>query len=94
MGKCGILLNQKEAKDHGEGGSLVGHKLRDGSGGDSRRCDQRDIGAESVPMLKSMASVDVSGCGFCGQDGEGQNRAECLRELHDEFGMKTFYCNS
>ena len=59
-------FNRKEAKDHGEGGSLVGHKVQDGdkvviiedvtTAGTSIR--------ETVPILKNAGprSVKVMGC--------------------------------
>ena len=88
-----FCFNRKEAKDHGEGGSLVGHKLRDGE----RVVIVEDVTTagtsvrESVPMLKSMASGDVSGLVVSVDRMEkGRTERSALRELHDEFGMKTF----
>jgi orotate phosphoribosyltransferase len=88
-----FCFNRKEAKDHGEGGSLVGHKLRDGE----RVVIVEDVTTagtsvrESVPMLKSMASVEVSGLVVSVDRMEkGRTERSALRELHDEFGMKTF----
>ncbi|NLG16608.1 MAG: orotate phosphoribosyltransferase [Fibrobacter sp.] len=87
-----FCFNRKEAKDHGEGGNLVGHKLRDGekvvivedvtTAGTSVR--------ESVPMLKSVAEVDVCGLIVSVDRMErGSGEASALSELRDEFGMKT-----
>ncbi len=87
-----FCFNRKEAKDHGEGGNLVGHKLRDGqkvvivedvtTAGTSIR--------ESVPMLKSVADVKICGLIVSVDRMErGSGEASALSELRDEFGMKT-----
>ncbi|HPU58701.1 MAG TPA: orotate phosphoribosyltransferase, partial [Candidatus Avimonas sp.] len=56
-------FNRKEAKDHGEGGSMVGYKLKDGdrvviiedviTAGTAMR--------ECIPVLKSAANVEIAG---------------------------------
>jgi orotate phosphoribosyltransferase len=58
-----FCFNRKEAKDHGEGGSLIGHRLCDGdmvviiedvtTAGTSIR--------ESIPLLQAAARVKVAG---------------------------------
>jgi len=59
----GFCFNRKEAKDHGEGGSLVGHKLRDGD----RVLIVEDVTTagtsvrETVPILTSAARVTIAG---------------------------------
>lgn len=86
-------FNRKEAKDHGEGGSIVGHKPADGerlviiddvtTAGTSVR--------ESAALLKSVAKVTL--CALVvsvdrmekGVSGKG-----ALEEIRELFGMKTF----
>lgn len=58
-----FLFNRKEAKDHGEGGLLIGHKLADGD----RVVIIEDVTTagtsvrETLPLLQSQASVRVAG---------------------------------
>ncbi|NLE00354.1 MAG: orotate phosphoribosyltransferase [Fibrobacter sp.] len=88
-----FCFNRKEAKDHGEGGSLVGHKLRDGervvliedvtTAGTSVR--------ESIPMLKATAKVNVCGLVVSVDRMEkGTSSKSALSELRTEFGIKAF----
>ena len=59
----GVAFDRKEAKDHGEGGRLVGRRPRDGD----RVLIIEDVTTagtsvrESVPLLRSLADVDVVG---------------------------------
>jgi len=87
-----FCFNRKEAKDHGEGGSLVGHKLRDGesvviiedvtTAGTSIR--------ESIPMLRAAAAVDVKGLVVSVDRMErGAGDRSALEELRNEFGITT-----
>ena len=54
-------FNRKEEKDHGEGGVMVGHKLKDGE----KVCIIEDVITagtairESLPILKNCADVDI-----------------------------------
>lgn len=84
------LYNRKEAKDHGEGGSLVGHKLRDGervgiiedvtTAGTSVR--------ESILLLRAAANVEVVGLIVSVDRQErGQGKLSALAELREEFGI-------
>ncbi|MEF9919354.1 MAG: orotate phosphoribosyltransferase, partial [Eubacterium sp.] len=55
-------FNRKEAKDHGEGGSLIGYTPKDG---DHAMIIEDVITAgssvrESVPLLKSIADVNIT----------------------------------
>ena len=58
-----FCFNRKEAKDHGEGGLLVGHKLTDGQ----RVLIIEDVTTagtsirETVPVLKSAADIQLAG---------------------------------
>jgi len=59
----GFLFNRKEAKDHGEGGSLVGHELVDGE----RVVLVEDVTTagtsvrETLPLLEAAAAVRIAG---------------------------------
>jgi len=87
-----FCFNRKEAKDHGEGGTLIGHKLKSGesvvivedvtTAGTSIR--------ESVPMLKSVAAVTVRGLIVSVDRMErGSGEKSALDELRDEFSLRT-----
>ena len=89
----GLCFNRKEAKDHGEGGVLVGHALRDGD----RVLIVEDVTTagtsirETVPILRAAANVEVVGLVVSvdrmerGPSGEGS----ALEEVGREFGMRT-----
>ena len=85
-------FNRKEAKDHGEGGSLIGSKPQDGdrvliiedvvTAGTSVR--------ESIPLLKSIADVQVTTLVVSVDRMErGQGKKTSLEELACEFGIRT-----
>lgn len=88
-----FCFNRKEVKDHGEGGSLVGHKPEDAqtalivedvtTAGTSIR--------ETVPVLKAAADVRPSGLVVSVDRMErGTGSKNALVELRDEFQMQTF----
>src|SRR3954462_1972747 len=58
----GFCFNRKEAKDHGEGGVLVGHRLKDGD----RVVIIEDVTTagtsirETVPLLKAAAKIELT----------------------------------
>lgn len=58
-----FLFNRKEAKDHGEGGLLIGHKLADGD----RVVIIEDVTTagtsvrETLPLLQAQANVHIAG---------------------------------
>lgn len=58
-----FAFNRKEAKDHGEGGQLVGHKPKNGQ----RVLILEDVTTagtsirETVPLLRSLADVELAG---------------------------------
>jgi orotate phosphoribosyltransferase len=59
----GFCFNRKEAKDHGEGGVLIGHKLNDGDNVlivEDVTTAGTSIG-ETLPILKNAAKVNVDG---------------------------------
>lgn len=86
-------FNRKEAKDHGEGGVVIGHKLKDGdrvvivedviTAGTSVR--------ESVPLLKAQAKVEIPALIVSVDRMErGTGELTALKEVEVEFGIKTF----
>ena len=86
-------FNRKEAKDHGEGGSLVGYKPQDGqeilivedviTAGTSVR--------ESLPLLASVAKVNVHGLIISVDRMErGKSELSALQEVKKEFGIQTY----
>ncbi len=88
-----FCFNRKEAKDHGEGGTMVGCKLSAGN----RVVIIEDVTTagtsvrESVPLLKRTSGVEVAGLVVSVdrmEKGTGQKSA--LSELREEFGITTF----
>ena len=88
-----FCFNRKEAKDHGEGGIMVGHKLKEGdkvviiedvtTAGTSIR--------ESVPFLKHTLGIDVVGLVVSVDRMErGIGTKSALAELREEFHFATF----
>jgi orotate phosphoribosyltransferase len=89
----GFCFNRKEAKDHGEGGSLVGHIPRAGdrvvliedvtTAGTSIR--------ETVPLLNTAAGVQLSALVVAVDRKErGSGQASALREIRERYGIPTF----
>jgi len=88
-----FFFNRKEAKDHGEGGSIIGHKLKDGD----RVVIIEDVTtagtsiAETVPVLKAAANVDVNALVISVNRMErGSGEKSALDEIRETYGMKTF----
>ncbi len=88
-----FCFNRKEEKDHGEGGRLVGHKLRDGE----RVLIVEDVTTagtsirETVPLLRAAAKVQLAGLVVAVDRQErGTGEQSALRELEREFGMPCF----
>jgi orotate phosphoribosyltransferase len=88
-----FCFNRKEAKDHGEGGNLVGHAPKDGekvlivedvtTAGTSIR--------ETVPLLKQAAKVELTGLVVSVDRMEkGTGELNALDELSQEHAMRTF----
>ncbi len=87
-----FCFNRKEAKDHGEGGVIVGRKLRDGD----RVLIVEDVTTagtsirETVPVLRSAAEVSLAGLIVSVNRMErGTTDRTALAELADEFSMPT-----
>jgi len=86
-------FNRKEIKDHGEGGVIVGHKLKDGdkvviiedvmTAGTAVR--------ESLPILKAAADVEIIGIIISVDRMEkGKGEKSAVQEVFEEFGIKVF----
>ena len=86
-------FNRKEAKDHGEGGSLIGYKPKDG---DKIAIIEDVITAgtsvrESIPLLKSLADVEIASVIISVDRMErGQGGKTTIEEIKDEFGISTY----
>lgn len=86
-------FNRKEAKDHGEGGVLVGHAPADGE----RVLIVEDVTTagtsvrETVPILRAAADVSLAGL-VVSVDRQERGRGErsALSELREEYAMPTF----
>lgn len=88
-----FAFNRKEKKDHGEGGGLVGHKLRDGE----RIVIVEDVTTagtsvrESVELLGAVAKVELVGLIVSVDRQErGTGERSALAELRETFGLETF----
>ncbi len=86
-------FNRKEAKDHGEGGVMIGHKLKDGD----RVLIIEDVTtagtsiAETVPLLKNEAKISLSGlCVSVDRMERGTGKKTALAEIRETYSMKTF----
>ncbi|MFN3192589.1 MAG: orotate phosphoribosyltransferase [Aureliella sp.] len=87
-----FCFNRKEAKDHGEGGTLVGHKLSNGD----RVLIIEDVTTagtsirETVPVLRSAASIELAGLVVSVDRGErGTGEQSALSQVGSEFAMPT-----
>ena len=89
-----FCFNRKEAKDHGEGGTLIGHTPRSGD----RVVIVEDVTTagtsirETVPLLRA-ASADVKLAGLVvsvDRQERGTGTKTALAEVAETFGMKTF----
>lgn len=89
----GWCFNRKEAKDHGEGGVLVGHDLADGD----RVVIIEDVTTagtsirETVPILRAAADVELAGLVVSVDRLETGTRpgVSALAEVGEEFSMAT-----
>ncbi|MCI5727939.1 MAG: orotate phosphoribosyltransferase [Clostridia bacterium] len=88
-----FFFNRKEAKDHGEGGVMVGYKLKDGdkvviiedviTAGTAMR--------ESLPILAAAANVEVVGVIISVDRTErGKGDKSAIQEIRDEFGIPVY----
>ena len=89
----GYCFNRKEAKDHGEGGNLVGHEPRDGE----RVLIIEDVTTagtsirETVPVLRAAADVQLAGLVVAVDRQErGSTELNALTEISEQYSMPTF----
>ncbi len=91
----GVAFNRKEAKDHGEGGSLVGHVPAAGE----RVLIVEDVTTagtsirETVPLLRAAATVELAGLCVAvdrGERGPDGGEVTALEGIGREFGMPCF----
>lgn len=88
----GFMFNRKEAKDHGEGGVLVGHPLADGD----RVLIIEDVTTagtsirETVPVLQAAAQVSLAGLIVSVDRMErGTSDKAALAQVGEDFAMPT-----
>ncbi|MDR1043389.1 MAG: orotate phosphoribosyltransferase [Clostridiales Family XIII bacterium] len=91
----GYTFNRKETKDHGEGGGFIGRAPR---GGDRIIIVDDVITAgtavrEIVPLIRSIADVDISGL-FISVDrmerGKGSSGLSAVEEVRGELGVPVY----
>ncbi|MDR0852518.1 MAG: orotate phosphoribosyltransferase [Clostridiales Family XIII bacterium] len=90
---AGYCFNRKETKDHGEGGNLVGAKLKDGdkvividdviTAGTAIR--------EAIPIITGTANVEIAGLVISVDRMErGQGAVSAVEEVRRDLGIKVF----
>ncbi len=87
-------FNRKEAKDHGEGGVIVGHQLNDG---DKILIIEDVITAgtavrESLSIINDIAKVDIMGVVISidrMEKGKAGDKS-AIQEVRDEFGINVY----
>ena len=90
-------FNRKEAKDHGEGGALVGFDYKDWTESEPCRVvlieDVTTAGTsvrESVPLIQAGGKAKVAGLVVSVDRMEkGSGERSALQEIHEEFGIST-----
>jgi orotate phosphoribosyltransferase len=89
----GFCFNRKEAKDHGEGGVLIGRPLKDGD----RVVIVEDVTTagtsirETVPLLEAAAEVKIAGLIVSVDRLErGTGELNALAELRESLGAPAF----
>lgn len=86
-------FNRKEAKDHGEGGAIVGYRPKDGD----RIAIIEDVVTagtavrESIAFFKTIADVEITAL-FVSVDRmeRGTGAVSTLQELRDELGIRVY----
>ncbi len=86
-------FNRKEAKDHGEGGAMVGCKLKDGD----RVVITEDVITagtamrECLPILQNAAKVKIAGLVVSVDRMErGTGEKSAIQQISEEYGIPTF----
>lgn len=86
-------FNRKEAKDHGEGGVMVGYSLKYG---DKVTIIEDVITAgtairESLPILNNQANITVDSVIISVDRMEkGNNEKSAIQEVYEQFGIKVY----
>ena len=86
-------FNRKEEKDHGEGGKMVGYKLKDGdnviitedvitSGASIRECLPQIMAAAKVNIIGEIISVD--------RMERGLENKTAIQQIYDDYGFKIY----
>lgn len=86
-------FNRKEEKDHGEGGKMVGYKLKDGdnvlitedvitSGASIRECLPQIMAAAKVNIIGEIISVD--------RMERGLENKTAIQQIYDDYGFKVY----
>ena len=86
-------FNRKEEKDHGEGGKMVGYKLKDGdnvlitedvitSGASIRECLPQIMAAAKVNIVGEIISVD--------RMERGLENKTAIQQIYDDYGFKVY----
>ena len=86
-------FNRKEEKDHGEGGKMVGYKLKDGdkvvitedvitSGASIRECLPQIMAAAKVDIVGEIISVD--------RMERGLENKTAIQQVYDDYGFKVY----
>ena len=88
-----FTFNRKEAKDHGEGGSLIGHKLKD----NEKIVIVEDVITagtairESLPVIKAAANVNIAAIIVSVERMEkGTGKLSAIAQVEEDFGIRTF----
>ena len=88
-----FTFNRKEAKDHGEGGTLIGHKLKN----KERVVIVEDVITagtairESLPVIQAAADVDITAIVVSVDRMEkGTGELSAIAQVQEDFGIKTF----
>lgn len=91
--KTYFTFNRKETKSHGEGGTMIGHKLKDRD----RIVIVEDVITagtairESLPLIKAVADVDISAIIVSVDRMEkGSGDLSAIDQVQKEYGIKTF----
>lgn len=88
-----FTFNRKEAKTHGEGGSLIGHKLQKGE----KLVIVEDVITagtairESLPVINAAADVEITAIVVSVDRMEkGTGELSAIAQVEADFGIKTF----
>lgn len=89
----GYCFNRKEAKDHGEGGVIVGHQLADG---DRVAIIEDVITAgtairECLPVLNGAAKLEIAGLVIsCDRMERGKGERSAVQEVQEDLGIPVY----